>query len=45
MGRLRYATGGLLHDQMAIIFLEVRDGKVVRQWDFVDYTAGSSEES
>ena len=40
-GHVQYTAGqGLTFRQPAIIVIEVRDGVVTRQWDFVDYTIG-----
>jgi ketosteroid isomerase-like protein len=41
MGTTQYTlASGERFAQPAIFVVEVRDGKVTRQWDFVDYTAG-----
>ncbi|MFQ5529495.1 MAG: nuclear transport factor 2 family protein [Gemmatimonadota bacterium] len=41
MGTVRYSVNsGAAFAQPAVIVIEVRDGKVTRQWDFVDYTVG-----
>ena len=41
MGTVRYSVKrGTSFAQPAVIVIEVRDGLVTRQWDFVDYTVG-----
>lgn len=41
MGTTTYTTArGMKFRQPAVFVFEVRDGKVTRQWDFVDYTVG-----
>ena len=40
MGTVRYTKDGSAYAQPGAIVIEVRDGKVTRQWDFVDYTVG-----
>jgi len=41
MGHVRYTTGdGSKYNQPAVFVVEVRDGKVTRHWDFVDYSVG-----
>ena len=41
MGTVRYTlNSGTAFAQPAVIVIEVRDGKVTRHWDFVDYTVG-----
>lgn len=41
MGTTTYTVrGGQRFEQPAVFVFEVRDGKVTRQWDFVDYTVG-----
>jgi ketosteroid isomerase-like protein len=46
MGTVTYTVGENAHyAQPAVFVLEVRDGKVVRHWDFVDYTVGPNEQS
>ena len=41
MGTVRYSVNsGMAFEQPAVIVIEVREGLVTRQWDFVDYTAG-----
>ena len=31
---------GVRYEQPAVFVVEVRDGRVTRHWDFVDYTVG-----
>lgn len=40
MGTVRYTAGEATYAQPSVIVIEVRDGKVTRQWDFVDYSVG-----
>ncbi|NQV72492.1 nuclear transport factor 2 family protein [bacterium] len=41
MGHVRYTTGdGSKYNQPAVFVVEVRNGKVTRHWDFVDYSVG-----
>lgn len=41
MGRTSYTLGnGAHYVQPAVFVVEVRDGKVTRHWDFVDYSVG-----
>ena len=41
MGQVRYTTGdGSKYQQPAVFIIEVRNGKVTRHWDFVDYSVG-----
>jgi len=41
IGTVRYTlNSGTAFAQPAVIVIEVRDGKVTRHWDFVDYTVG-----
>jgi len=37
-GRTTYTIGNQSYDQPALFVVEVRDGLVTGQWDFVDYT-------
>lgn len=44
MGTIRYTlNSGTAFAQPAVFVIEVRDGKVTRHWDFVDYTVGPVE--
>ena len=44
MGTVRYTlNSGTAFAQPAVFVIEVRDGKVTRHWDFVDYTVGPVE--
>jgi ketosteroid isomerase-like protein len=41
MGTTTYTvTGGQTFEQPAVFVIEVRDGRITRQWDFVDYSVG-----
>ena len=41
MGSVRYTiASGATYEQPAAFVIEVRDGRVSRHWDFVDYTVG-----
>ncbi len=40
MGMTTYRIGERVWTQPAVFVFEVRDGRVTRQWDFVDYTVG-----
>lgn len=41
MGTTTYTlANGQRYAQPAVFIIEVRDGKVTRHWDFVDYTIG-----
>lgn len=42
IGKIKYKTAnGARYEQDGIIVVEVRDGKVTRHWDFVDYSTGA----
>jgi|CXWL01.1.fsa_nt_gi ketosteroid isomerase-like protein len=40
MGKTSYTVGGRKWTQPAVFVVEVREGRVTRHWDFVDYSVG-----
>ena len=42
MGHVEYTAGGREYRQPAVFVVEVRNQRVTRHWDFVDYSVGAS---
>jgi len=42
-GEITYKAGGRSYVQPAVFVIEVRNGLVIRHWDYVDYTVGPTD--